>query len=114
MRSASSTLRPLVLAGFCLLAAASGAEANPPPVLFPTLPSYYPGGRVAPGVYVYPQVVTPPRYYAVYPPYSYGYPTGWYGGYRYTTGSFYYWDSPRWGASYYYTNPNFYYWYRAR
>lgn len=77
----SSVLRPLVLAVVCLLLATRVAEANPrqrlvpPTVVYSTpAPVYTPGVRVAPSVYVYPQVITTPRYYAVCPSYSFGYP----------------------------------------
>lgn len=112
MRSASFASHRLALVAVCLLAEASGADAGPPPVLYPAPRTYYPSGYAPPGVYAYPQVVTTPQYY--HPAYySHGYPTGWYGGYQYTTGSFYYWSSPR-GTSFYYTSPSFYYRYRVR
>jgi hypothetical protein len=73
--------RTLILALVLLLTgAATWAEAAPPHVYYPTTPRYYSGGRITPGVYVYPQVRTTPLYPAR-PYYGLAYPWGWGGSY---------------------------------
>ena len=110
------TIQILILTVACaLIGPLPAAEARQPRYrIYAPTPVYYSGVRVSPGVYVYPQVATTPRYYPVYPySYDYPYPTGWYGGYRYNPGAFYYSYSPG-RSSYYYINPSFSYWYRIR
>jgi hypothetical protein len=121
MRPIRPVIRQLVLAVTCLLTGATVAEASPrrgapPAVFYPPLPSYYSGGRVGSGVYVYPQVTTTPRYYPVYPYYpAYPYGSPYYGGsYSYGSwgGTSYYPAYPYYGGSY--SNYGFYFRFRIR
>lgn len=112
MFSARPVLRPFVLAVALLLTAAAVAEANPPyRWRYPPGSYYTPGLRVAPSVYVFPQMSSVPNYY--YPAYPYSYSP--YAGPVYS-GSYYY---GTWGGSYYpaYSSPYYggsYYYYRYR
>jgi hypothetical protein len=107
----SHTLRPLILAAACLLFGATQAEARQPYRYYYPRPIYTQPRQIAPGVYVYPQVVTTPVYTMPY--YAYPYYPSWYGGYVYTPGYYGYRYTP-WGNNYYYTNPRYNTWYWIR
>jgi hypothetical protein len=100
---------PLVLAA--LLAGATADEAQ-------AQLTYYPGGTISPGVRLYPQMSTVPRYayYPTFYPYNYGsFYYGSYYGYPGLSTPYYnrFYTPQLWYGSHY-TPYGGYYWYRFR